>query len=119
MSADSINQQILALKEQLIYKQRESISKFNLSTKYIKIAKNNILTAQQNVVANQKTFNAIDKKYRARVVDNIAYLDALTRLIRSKSSYEKAKNAYQLELATYYHNRGDEISQYITKETIQ
>ena len=119
MSADSINQQILALKEQLIYKQRESISKFKLSTKYIKIAKNNILTAQQNVVANQKTFNAIDKKYRARVVDNIAYLDALTRLIRSKSSYEKAKNAYQLELATYYHNRGDEISQYITKETIQ
>jgi outer membrane protein TolC len=117
--ADGIYQQLLALKEQLIYKKREAMSEYNLSVKYIKIAKQNIETAKQNVVANQKTFNAIDKKYKARVVDNVAYLDALSNLIAARSSLQKAKNAYQIELANYYHNKGETIKERITKETIQ
>ena len=80
LKAQAIKMQKLALQEQLEYKKRESVSNFELSIKYIQIAKENILTTEQNVVANQKTFNAIDKKYEARVIDNVAYLDALNSL---------------------------------------
>ena len=119
LKAQAMKMQKMALQEQLAYKKREAQSDFELSMKYIKIAKENILTTEQNVVANQKTFNAIDKKYQARVVDNVSYLDALNSLIEARAMYEKSINDYNLEIAKYYNNQGQNIENYITKEMIK
>lgn len=89
----------------------------NLELEYAKdsliIAKAKIDSSRDRVNASNKTYSAILEKFRAGVVDNIVYLDALSEKYDSIALLEMAKNDYEIKKANFYYYAGLNLEEYI------
>lgn len=81
--------------------------------KAIEIAKVKIEATEARVVSADKTFEIIYQKYKNGIVDNIAYLDALTQKFEAYSQNIGAKNDLEIKKAQYYYYGGIDIMEMI------
>lgn len=106
INAKALNTQIKYAKQEqkMLYK----LSKSRITTNQLKIK--SASSALKSAVSAYKT---IEEKYKAGIVDNITYLDALSVKTNSLSLYEKSLNDLEVAYAIYYYYVGKNIQNYI------
>lgn len=95
-------------------KQSTEIQDINvdLSVSKINTTKSQILSAKSSLNAAISAYEAIAKKYELGVIDNIAYLDALTVKTSAQAQYQEAQNNLQIAYASYYYYVNKNIKEY-------
>ncbi|WP_024955909.1 TolC family protein [Sulfurospirillum arcachonense] len=101
-------------KSDLAYEKRKADLRYSYSIEALDLAKNRINSAKLRVKSADLTFIAIAKKFKAGLVDNIAYLDALSDKYNAKAYLQRVKNDYEIKKAEFYYYAG-----YSVKEMIQ
>jgi len=77
------------------------LAKAKLHTQKLKIA--SLKTALE---MGESVYNIVKVKYENGIVDNIAYLDALSKKIYNEALYKESLNEYEIAKATYYFSSG-------------
>ena len=65
------------------------------------------------MAAADKTYEYVNKKFQANVVDNVTYLDALTEKYEAQAMYTRALNNYEYEKAAYYFYASKDIKEFV------
>ena len=102
-----------ALKAQLAYKRKETSADLKLAERAIKRSKTLLNASALSMKASNRTFEIIDKKYKARIVDYVKYLDALTQKTESVAQFNRALGALKISYARYYYYAGHDVKEYI------
>ncbi|MCK5293244.1 MAG: TolC family protein [Arcobacteraceae bacterium] len=109
-----INKQ--ALNSQIEYKIKEQKMLFNLSISRINTSELKIKSASSALKSASSAYLTIDEKYKAGIVDNVAYLDALSVKTDATALYKRSLNDLEVAYAIYYYYAGKNIEDYIIKE---
>jgi len=112
-SKESILQSKLSINKQIDYLVKEQENNFNLAKMMINSQQIKIQSARSALNASQSAYGLIKEKFEAGIVDNVAYLDALSQLTSSKANYDAA--LYELESAygLYYFYSGHNIEEFV------
>jgi len=102
-----------ALGKQIEYEKEKQDMLFNLSISRIKTNKLKIKSALSALKSAKSAYKTIEQKYKAGIVDNVAYLDALSVKTKALSLYKKSLNDLELAYATYYYDAGKNIEEFI------
>ncbi len=100
-------------KSDLAYQKRKINLKYSYSIEALKLAKSRIKSASLRVKSADLTFVAISKKFKAGVIDNIVYLDALSDKYSAVAYLNRVKNDYEIKKAEYYYSAGYSIKEMI------
>jgi len=104
IEAAKLEKLVLKQKVEFIKKQEEmnfELAKRKLSTQQLKI--NSLKSA---VEMGQSVYDIVKTKYNNGIVDNITYLDALSKNTYNKVLYKQALNNYEIAKANYYFSSG-------------
>ena len=96
----------MAKKEQLNYAISKEKIAFNLATKKLTTQKTKIDSVKSALDMAVSVYDIILTKYQNGVVDNITYLDALSKKTINQSLYIQALNNYEIAKANYYFSSG-------------
>jgi outer membrane protein TolC len=102
-----------ALSKRIAYKNDEQKMNYELARARISTSKIKIQSAKSALRAANSAFETIEKKYSAGIVDNVAYLDALTAQTSAVSLYETALNDLEIAYAFYYYYSGKNIEEFL------
>ena len=91
-----------ALKARITHQTKEQKVQYKLSKMRILTAKARIKSAKSAFKAASSAFTTIEKKYNARIVDYIVYLETLTKKMNSKALYKTSLNDLEVAYATLY-----------------
>ncbi|MBN2897098.1 MAG: TolC family protein [Campylobacterales bacterium] len=105
--------QKLALDAHRAYEERRVASDVALSKANIERAEAMIDAAQAALDASTRTFETVERQYRANLVDYVAYLDALSLLTKAKAQRVRAKHALQMAHALYLYHAGYDIKEFV------
>ena len=106
-----INAQVLNTK--LSYAKAEQKIQYDLAISRINTANIKIKSAKSALVSTNSAFKIISKKYDARIVDNVVYLDALTIQTSAKALYATSINDLEIAHAIYYYYAGKNIEEFV------
>lgn len=96
----------VAAKEQFSFQERHAKLEFEDAKKALEIAQAKIQAAQARVSATDKTYELVKQKFHVNLVDNVAYLDALTQKYDAQANLQIAYNNYEIDKANYYYQAG-------------
>lgn len=102
-----------ALAAQIEYKTQEQKMLHELALARINTNKIKIKSALSALEAARSAFHTIEQKYTAGIVDNVAYLDALTSKTNAMSLYETSLNDAQIAYGTYYYYAGKKLEEFL------
>ncbi len=102
-----------ALHEQVIYKNKEQKLQYELSLQRIKTSYSKIKSAKSALNSAKSAFKSIEKKYNAGIVDNVAFLDALSVLKNAQAQYEISLHDLEVAYAIYYFYSGEDLVEYL------
>ena len=102
-----------ALKAQLAYKRKQTNADLKLAERAIERSKKLLHSSALSMKASNRTFEIIDKKYKARVVDYVKYLDALSQKTEAQAQFNRAMGALKISYARYYYFAGYDVKEYI------
>jgi len=92
--------------EKLNYLTKQEKMNFELSKKRLETTKLKISSARSALKMAISVYDTVKVKYENSVVDNITYLDALSKKIYNQALYKQALNDYEIAKANYYFNSG-------------
>ncbi|WP_345970444.1 TolC family protein [Sulfurimonas sp. HSL1-6] len=98
---------------ELRYAEKSAEADRALALKAIQRAESLLDAAQKSETASDRTFAVVKKKYEARVVDYIRYLDALSKATESRAQYNRALSGLNSANATYIYNLGMDPKEYV------
>lgn len=110
---ESIRVSANALKQQIAYKKSEQDMNYELAKSRISTNKAKIKSAKSALESSLSAYITIEKKYQSGIVDNIAYLDALTRKTSAKALYEKSLNDLEVAYGLFYFYTGKDLQGFI------
>ena len=102
-----------ALKAKLAYKRKETNADLKLAKRAIARSKKLLEASALSMKASNRTLEIIDKKYKARIVDYVKYLDALTQKTEAQAQFNRAMGALKISYARYYYFAGYDVKDYI------
>ena len=102
----SANLQKQSLQKKINYLQKQEKMKFILASKNLSTSKLKISSAKSAVTMANSVYNTVKIKYENSVVDNISFLDALSKKSYNQALYQKALNDYEIAKANYYFSSG-------------
>ncbi len=102
-----------SIAKQLDYLQEQEQTNFQLAKKQLTTAKLKIISLKSAVKMANSVYKIIKTKYENGVVDNIAYLDALSKKIYNLALYKQALNDYEISKANYYFTSGIGYKQFL------
>ncbi|MEA1955530.1 MAG: TolC family protein [Campylobacterota bacterium] len=102
-----------SLKTEIKYKTKEQKMLFDVAKSKIVTTKLKIKSAKSALVSAKGVYSTIERKYKAGLVDNIAYLDALSVKINAISLYKSSLNDLEVAYAIYYFYAGKNIEEFI------
>jgi len=102
-----------ALLEKVKYQTKQQQMQQAIAKERIVSAKLNILSTQSALKAAKSAFQTTTKKYQSNIVDNIAYLDALTTYTQAQALYKKSLNDLEVAYALYYYYNGKNLEEYL------
>jgi len=110
---ESLMIQKMALEKQI--NQQKEVQEINvkLAKSKINTAKAQIQSAKSSLVSASSAYETISQKFKAGVVDNVAYLDALSVKTNAQAQHEKALNDLQIAYASYYYYTNKNIKDFI------
>ena len=110
---EAVMAQKRALESQLAYQRKEANADMKLAKRAIERSKKLLKASELSQDASNRTFEIVEKKYKARVVDYVKYLDALTQKTDAQAQYNRALGALEISYASYYYYAGFDIKEYI------
>ncbi len=96
----------LVKQEQLNYAKSKDRVLFDLAKKKLSTQKAKINSAKSALKMANSVYDIILTKYQNGIVDNIAYLDALSKKTINRALYNQALNNYEIAKANYYFSSG-------------
>ncbi len=112
-NAESIRYQMMALNSQIDYKKRELKINFEIAKKRLESVKISIKSSSSALNSAISNYESITKKFKAGIVDNIAYLDALSDKTVAEALYEKSINDYEKAKAMFYFVKGENLEEFV------
>ena len=107
----SLQQQAQAL--ELRYAEKTAEADRALARKAIERAGTLLAAAEKSKTASDRTFAVVKKKYEARIVDYIRYLDALSGATEARAQFNRAQSALNTAYATYLYHLGEDPKEYV------
>ena len=98
---------------ELALEKRKANIRYKYSIRALTLAKLKINSEKARLKSSNLTFAAILKKFKAGLVNNVTYLDALSAKYGSFAGLEKAKNDYEIQKAEFYYFAGISIKEQI------
>jgi len=102
-------------KEQLNYAKSKEKMAFMLAGKKLTTQKAKIASAKSALEMANSVYDIILTKYQNGVVDNIAYLDALSKKTINQALYNQALNNCEIAKADYYFSSGIDYKKVLKK----
>lgn len=102
-----------ALNEEIKYRMDEQKIEQEIALQRIKSQKLKIQSAKSSLVASSSAFTTVDEKYRARIVDYITFLDALSTKTEAVATYESSLYELESAYAIYYFYSGKKLEEFI------
>ncbi len=96
----------LVKQEQLNYAKSKDRVSFDLAKKKLLTQKAKIDSAKSALKMANSVYDIILTKYQNGIVDNITYLDALSKKTINRALYNQALNNYEIAKANYYFSSG-------------
>ncbi|NOX15351.1 MAG: TolC family protein [Epsilonproteobacteria bacterium] len=93
-------------KEQLNYAKAKEKMVFDLAIKKLATQKSKVASAKSALDMAVSVYDIILTKFQNGIVDNIAYLDALSKKTINQALYNQALNNYEIAKANYYFSSG-------------
>ncbi|MEA2018432.1 MAG: TolC family protein [Campylobacterota bacterium] len=102
-----------SLNSQIEYKIKEQNMLYNLSVSRISTSELKIKSASSALKSASSAYLTIDEKYKAGIVDNVVYLDALSVKTDATALYKRSLNDLEVAYAIYYYYAGKNIGEFI------
>jgi len=96
----------IASAQKLNYLKKQEKMVFDLAKKQLRTMKLKIKSQKSAVEMGNSVYDIVKVKYQNGIVDNITYLDALSKKIYNQALYQKALNDYEIAKANYYFSSG-------------
>ncbi len=110
---EAVMAQKLALEHRIAHEAKRSDANVRLALKAIERALSMVAAAEQALSASAKTLETVSRKYRARLVDYVTYLDALTQHTDATAQFNRAGNTLQGAYAQYYFDAGYDPKEFL------
>ena len=104
-----------ALQEKLEFLKQQERMKFDLAKKKLDPQELKIKSLKSAVNMGNSVYSMIKTKYQNGIVDNITYLDALSKKIYNIALYKQALNDYEIAKANYYFASGVDYKLVLSK----
>jgi outer membrane protein TolC len=98
----------LASKQKLLYLKQHEENRFTLAKQKLKIQKSKILSVKSAVYMGNSVYDIAQTKYENGIIDNTAYLYALSQKIYYMALYQQALNNFEIAKAEYFFASGVE-----------
>lgn len=92
---------LLSNSEAVLAKKQEKVN-FLLAKAKLETQKMKISSLKAALEMGESLYKIVKQKYQNGIVDNIAYLDALSKKIYNEALYKEALNEYEIAKASYY-----------------
>jgi outer membrane protein TolC len=103
----------LSLLSQIAHAKKEQKMNFKLAGKTLKTTRTKLKSAKAALTAAKSTYHAIRQKFEAGIVDNIAFLDALTQQTLADARYKETIYEYEIKKSIYYYYAGKDPKEFI------
>jgi outer membrane protein TolC len=105
----------LASEERLHFRREEEKMNFDLAKQKLNTQLLKLNSLKSAVQMGKSVYEIITIKYQNGIVDNITYLDALSKKIFNEALYKQALNNYEIAKANYYFNSGVDYKSVLKK----
>lgn len=100
-------------KYKLDYEKEKADTDLQLAKRAHAIAKQQIIAAKEALKAANATYKIVRSKFENGLVDNVAFLDALSQKYDAQSAYEKARNELEKKKVTILYHGGKNIKDFV------
>ena len=101
------------LKSEFEYEKNKADVDLKLANRAYEIGKLKIESAQAGLNAANSAYKTIKAKYEAGLIDNVAYLSALTDKYSAQSALKVALNDLELKKANIIYYSGEKLEEFI------
>lgn len=103
----------LQREKELAYKKHEQTKDEKLYRKSLEIAEAQIKSSEAALKSATVSFNNVEKKYNAQILNFSDFLQSLTRKFEAEATYKQSVDNYEIQKARYIYYSGQEIEGYI------
>jgi outer membrane protein TolC len=103
----------MSKKSTLEYEKHKATVAHRLAKKSLEIAMLKIDSAKATLDAARATYELVKIRYQNGVVDNVAYLQALSEMVDAKRGYERALYDVEVKKAELIYHSGKDIKEYL------
>ncbi len=111
--SEAVKYQQLALLSEIEYAENEQEMNFNLSEKSLETIRSRLKSAKSALRAAKSTYDAVKEKFEVGLVDNIAFLDALSQKTLAQARYKETLYDYEIGKSIYYYYAGKDPKEFI------
>lgn len=111
--SEAVKYQKLALLSEIEYAENEQEMNFHLSQKSLETIRTRLKSAKSALRAAKSTYDALKQKFEVGLVDNIAFLDALSQKTLAQARYKETLYDYEIGKSIYYYYAGKDPKEYI------
>lgn len=111
--SEAVKYQKMALLSEIEYAKNEQEMNFHLSQKSLETIRTRLKSAKSALRAAKSTYSVLKQKFEVGLVDNIAYLDALTQKTLAQSRYQETLYDYEIGKSIYYYYAGKDPKEFI------
>jgi outer membrane protein TolC len=111
--SEAVKYQKLALESEIEYAEHEQEMNFHLSEKSLETIRTRLKSAKSALRAATSTYDVLKEKFEVGLIDNIAFLDALTQKTLAQSRYKETLFDYEIGKSIYYYYAGKDPKEFI------
>jgi outer membrane protein TolC len=111
--SEAVKYQKMALQSEIDYALKEQKKNFKLSEKSLETIRNKLKSVNSALKASESTYRVIKQKFEAGLVDNIAYLDALSQRTLAQARQKETLYDYEVSKSIYYYYAGKSPKEFI------
>ncbi len=111
--SEAVKYQKMALLSEIDYAKEEQMMNYNLSQKSLETIRTRLKSAKSALRAAKSTYGALKNKFEVGLIDNIAFLDALTQKTVAQSRYKETLYDYEIGKSIYYYYAGKDPKEFI------
>jgi len=111
--SEAVKYQKMALLSEIDYAKKEQKMNFHLSENSLETIRTRLKSAKSALRAAKSTYDVLKKKFEVGLIDNIAFLDALTQKTLATSRYKETLYDYEIGKSIYYYYAGKDPKEFI------
>lgn len=111
--SESVKYQQMALLSEIDYAEKEQHMNFTLAGKSLQTTRTKLKSAKSALKAATSTYSVLKQKFEVGLIDNIAFLDALSQKTLAYARYKETIYDYEIGKSIYYYYAGKSPREFI------